>query len=272
MDLADEYNNRDRVPDHPRIIAGWYSDAGTYREGASMEADISYGARPRNRLDLFKVQDGRDSCLAVFIHGGYWRSLDKSAFSHMARGLNRHGVSVAVPNYTLCPEVTLPDIVDEIRQCCLFLHQRFDRPLMLAGHSAGGHLAACMAATPWERYGAPADLVAGCFAVSGIFDLRPLRATPLNEDLRLTEADCLVASPLLWPMPNRPRFESWVGAEESAEFLRQARSLAAAWTGLGFSCGYATVPGKNHFSVIGALSDPESPMTMRAAEMAALPG
>lgn len=267
MDIAAEYNNRELVPDHPRIILDWHADAKAYREAARCELDIAYGAQARNKLDLFHPAKGGEGPIIVFIHGGYWRSFDKSVFSHMAAGANAHGFTVAVPSYTLCPEVTIAGIIDELRQCLLFLHRQFRRPLSVAGHSAGGHLAACMAATGWTHFGAPADLVRSGFSISGIFDLRPLMATPFNDDLKLDAVSATIASPLFWPVPYPVQFDSWVGAEESFEFRRQARSLAAAWTGLGLSSDYREVPGQNHFSVPNALADPESPMTRRLVDL-----
>ena len=226
MDIAAQYNNRALVPDHPAIIEGWHRDAAAYRAQVRAEIDLSYGARPRNRVDVFHPEHGdRGGPLVVFVHGGYWRSFDKSMFSHMAAGANSHGLVVAVPGYTLCPEVTIPDIIDELRQACLFIYRSFGRPLVVCGHSAGGHLAACMAATNWSQIGSSGDMVKAGLAVSGLFDLRPLMATPLNEDLRLTQADALAASPLMWPVPRSMRFPCWVGADESGEFHRQSRSL-----------------------------------------------
>jgi arylformamidase len=268
MDLAAQYNNRALVPDHERIISGWYADAAAYRGAARADLDIAYGARPRNRVDIFHPAETAAGPLVVFIHGGYWRSLDKSAFSHMAAGANAHGFTVAVPTYSLCPEVTIPDIVDELRQCCLFLHKTFNRPLVIAGHSAGGHLTACMAATDWSHFGTTETVVQAGFSISGIFDLRPLMATPLNDDLKLTSQTAMMASPLFWPVPRNLPFDSWVGAKESQEFLRQSRSIAAAWTGLGMNVPHVEVPGANHFSVPADLADPDSAMTIRLVELA----
>ena len=125
-----------------------------------------------------------------------------------------------------------------------------------------------MAATDWQLYGAHPDLIQACLSVSGLFDLRPLMATSYNDDLRLSAPEALGVSPLFWPVPTRIAFDSWVGAKESFEFRRQARSLAAAWAGLGLPCRYEEVPGHDHFSIGDLLSQPDSPMTKRLLELA----
>ena len=273
MDLAAEYNNRALVPDHPVHIARWAAEARAYRETAEAELDLAYGARPRNRVDVFhgKAQgraDGGAAPMVLFIHGGYWRSLDKSSFSHVAGPANALGLDVAVAGYTLCPEVTISDIIDEMRQCCLYLSQRYGRRIVLAGHSAGGHLAACMAATDWALLGARPDLIQAGLSISGLFDLRPLMATPMNDDLRLTTVEAITASPLFWPVPAPVPFDSWVGGKESFEFLRQARSLPAAWQGLGLRSSYVVANGEDHFTIGDLLSRPDHPMTRRLMELA----
>lgn len=268
MTLAAEYDNRARVPGHPAIIAGWKADAEAFRRSARCESDLAYGARSRNRVDIFHPAGEPQAPLVVFIHGGYWRGFDKSMFSHMAAGAIAHGLPVAVAGYTLCPEVELAGIIDELRQCCLFLWHRLGWPLVLAGHSAGGHLAACLAASDWQAYGAPRGLIQAGLSVSGIFDLRPLLATPYNDDLRLNGVSAAQASPLLWPMPHSLPFDLWVGADESSEFLRQSLSLSAAWTGLGMAAPCVEVAGANHFSVVNHLADPASAMTRRLVQLA----
>jgi arylformamidase len=186
----------------------------------------------------------------------------------VAQGPNALGLDVAIPSYTLLPDVTILDIVDELRQCCLFLWQRYGRRLLLAGYSAGGQLAACMAATEWQLYGVRPDLIQACVTLSGLFDLRPLLAIPLNDQLKLTAAHAVAASPLLWPMPNRLPFDSWAGGDESFEFLRQSRDLAAAWAGLGLPCRHQVLPGENHFTMGDLMRRPDHPVTLRLRELA----
>jgi arylformamidase len=202
----------------------------------------------------------------MFIHGGYWQGLHPSFFSHLARGLHAHGIGVAIPGYDLCPTVQLADIVDQIRAACRKLAPR--GPLVVAGHSAGGHLAACMLATKWEEHGALAGLVPAAYAISGLFDLRPLVSTSLNAALRLSEAEAACLSPLLWTAPAGRTLDALVGGEESAEYLRQSRNMAERWGAAGVATRFDVVPGANHFTVIAALADPDSRMTIRLAELA----
>jgi arylformamidase len=208
--------------------------------------------------------------LALFIHGGYWRSLDPSLFSHMARGLNSRGVAVAVVGYDLCPEVTIAEIIEQIRHACLFLWLRTGRRMMIYGHSAGGHLAGAMVATDWhERYPkAPADLVPAAYSISGLFDLTPLVHVTMAQDLQLDDAQARQVSPLFWPAPAGRVFDAVVGGLESSEFLRQSRVIAEAWGKAGTRTRYEEIAGTNHFTVIDALPDPQSAMVARLAELA----
>src|SRR5580698_10457379 len=145
-------------------MAGWASDAAAYREQRAPRA-ISYGSGARHTVDLFAGND--ESPIVVFIHGGYWQALDGSFFSHCARGLNAHGITVAVPTYDLCPSVTVADIIKQMQAAAREL-AKLGRPLVISGHSAGGHLAACLLATDWRALDAslPADLILAAYAIS----------------------------------------------------------------------------------------------------------
>ena len=275
IDYEAEYNNRARVPEHAEIFARWTRDAELYRadtlKAGRAELGLAYGETPRQYLDLFHAQAGAAAApLALFIHGGYWRSLDPSMFSHMARGLNARGITVAVAGYDLCPIVTIADIIEQMRRACLFLWQRLDRPTFVVGHSAGGHLAAAMVGTDWPSLypKAPADLTPSGYAISGLYDLTPLLGVSTNQDLRLTAEGVRAVSPAFWPLGPGRTLDAVVGALESSEFRRQSQLIVQAWQGAGKS-RYDEIAGTNHFTVIDALPDPQSAMVARIAELAA---
>jgi arylformamidase len=268
VDYEAEYNNRARVPENPAIIAGWSRDAAAYRDAHQARLKvIAYGAGERNRIDLFSG-DGTGA-IVVFVHGGYWQALDGSFFSHLAAGLNAHGIDVAVPGYDLCPAVSIAEIIGQMRAASREL-ARFGRPLVVSGHSAGGHLAACMLATDWRAFDAslPGDLVTAAYAISGLFDLRPLVKTSINTALKLDDASAKAVSPLFWKSPSRGTLDAVVGAIESTEYLRQSRIIVDAWNAAGIAARFATVPDANHFTAIAPLADPNSPMTLRLKQLA----
>jgi arylformamidase len=266
IDYEVEYNNRARVPEHPALMAAWAKDAADYRARCAPRK-IAYGPGARNTIDLFSG-DGQGPIVA-FIHGGYWQAFDGSSFSHCARGLNAHGVDVAVPSYDLCPHVTVDTIIAEMRAAAREL-ARLGRPLVISGHSAGGHLAACLLATDWPVQGTslPKDLVIAAYAISGLFDLVPLVGTSINKALGLDAAGASAASPLFWKPPSHGSLDAVVGETESAEYHRQSRSVAEAWSETGLATRYGIVPDANHFTAIAPLTDPASPMVLRLKELA----
>jgi arylformamidase len=274
IDYEAEYNIRARVPEHPQIFADWVREAAAYRDAATAarraELGIRYGASARQTIDLFFPPEGDATPLALFIHGGYWRALDPSSFSHLARGLNERGVAVAVAGYDLAPQVRIAEIVEQMRHACLHLWRRFGRSILVFGHSAGGHLAACMLATDWKAV-APemsVDLVPAAYSISGLFDLAPLIGVTMNHDLRLDAEEARRVSPLLWPAPAGRTFDAVVGALESSEFLRQSRIIAETWGKAGVATRYEAVAHTNHFTVLDALTDAESAMVSRLAALA----
>jgi len=273
IDWEVEYNNRARVPEHPQIFAQWTRDGAAYREETSKdgraEIGLKYGPSPRQTIDLFKPRGEADGPLALFIHGGYWRSLEPASFSQMARGMNAHGVTVAVSGYDLAPQVSIGQIIEQTQQACLYLWKRFKKRIMVSGHSAGGHLAACMVATDWKALDgdAPADLAPVGYAISGLFDLAPLLHLATNSDFKLNEAEARRISPLFWPVPKGRVLDAVVGGDESAEFLRHSKSIADGWRAKGAETRYEAIPGKNHFTICDPLTDPDSAMTKRAVEL-----
>ena len=275
IDYEVEYNNRARVPDHPDIFARWARAAAASRDEAigegRAELGIKFGPSPRQIIDLFMPKGGGTASLAMFVHGGYWRSLDPSMFSHMARGPNERGISVAVVGYDLCPNVTIADIIEQMRRMCAYLWHRFSRRMTVYGHSAGGHLAACMIATDWKALApdVPADLVPAAYSISGLFDLDPLLHLAANADFKLDAAEARRISPLFWPVAAGRVFDAVVGAIESAEFLRHSKVIAQEWKKRGVETRYEEIAGANHFTILDTMSDPDSAMVARLAELCA---
>lgn len=267
IDYEREYNNRARVKEHAAIMAGWAQDARAYRDAAGRRHEtLSYGDTERQAIDVFQPEGPRAGATVTFIHGGYWQSLDRTSFSHLARGLNHHGIAVAIPGYDLCPQVRVGDIVEQIRRACLRLAQ--NGPLVVSGHSAGGHLAACMLASDWRALGGAPNPVGAAYAISGLFELGPLLTTSVNQALRMTDEEAERLSPLAWPAPAGRPIDAVVGGDESAEYLRQSRTLVERWGRAGARTRFEAVPGANHFTVIAPLADPDSGMTRRLVELA----
>ncbi|MGZ5835726.1 MAG: alpha/beta hydrolase [Xanthobacteraceae bacterium] len=266
-----EYDNRGRVPEHPAILARMAEDAKAYRASAlaatRAELDVIYGSSPRQIVDIFRSPAGADAPVAMFIHGGYWRALQPSAFSQVAAGLNARGVTVVLAGYDLCPQVSISQIVDQMRQACIFLRKRSGKRILVLGHSAGGHLAAAMLATDWQKFNAPPDLVPAAMGISGLYDLAPMIATSMNADFKLDEPEARRLSPLFWPAPAGKTFDAVVGGAESSEFLRQSRTLVDAWSKAGVKTRYDAPAGANHFTVIEPLTDPNSAMVNRLLEL-----
>jgi len=274
IDYEAEYNNRARVPEHPEIFARWTRDAELFRaealESGRAELGLSYGDTPRQYFDLFLPEAGAAAPLAIFIHGGWWRSLDPSFYSHVARGPTARGIRVAVVGYDLCPNISIAGIIEQMRRACAFLWERFGRRMSVYGHSAGGHLSAALVATDWPSLypKAPADLIPAGYSISGVFDLTPLVGISVNQDLRLDATEARNVSPVFWPVQSGRIFDAIAGELESGEFKRQSRAIAQAWRQAGAQTRYEEVAGANHFTIIESLADPQSAMTARVVELA----
>lgn len=261
-DLESEYNNRARVPEHPEILQSWKSDAAEFRT-ARTDALLGerYGPSERNLYDFFPRTAGpARNQTALFIHGGYWQALDRTSFSHMAKGLNAHGFDVAVANYTLCPDTTIDGIIAEMRTLAKHLYEKYGKPLLVCGHSAGGHLSAALMATDWAAEGLQESPVHAAMPISGLFDLEPLVSTSVNDALKLTPETARKASPAFWPAPTTGWFYAVVGGEESSEYHRQSNLLFHTWTDATLDGSLHIASGANHFTVIDGLADPSSLM------------
>lgn len=271
LNLEAEYNNRARVPEHPGIISGWKEAAAAFRAAhKNAELGISYGESAQQMLDVFWPDASRDAPLTLFIHGGYWQALDPSFFSHLAKAANANGVAFALCGYDLCPQVSIAGIIEQVRAAALHLWKKYRRPIVASGHSAGGHLAACLAATDWKRCDAevPENLVPSGLAISGLFDLVPLVPTTVNAALKLDDTEAARLSPIHWPLPGVRVLDVWVGGAESSEYLRQSRTVTEVWKKHGAKTAYRELDGANHFTVLDPLNDPGSGISQRLAALA----
>ena len=268
-----EYNARAMIPDHLQIFERGASRSQEVRASLPCRLDIPYGTSPIEKLDIFPAQ-GKGKALLVFIHGGYWRSRDKSDFSYLAPAFARAGVTLALPNYALCPKVGIEDIVKQNLLAIAWLWHHGARygvnpgRLYVAGHSAGGHLATMMLAARWNIYmpELPYDLVKGCLTISGIYDLEPLVQAPfVNQDLKLDSAQARKLSPVNMPPATSAPLYTAVGGEESEEFKRQNALIARTWRNA-FARDIA-MPGCNHLTVLERLGEPESALFQGAMEM-----
>ena len=242
----------------------WVEPARAFRDelaaAGRAKLDIAYGSGARNRLDLFLPAE-RPKGLVVFIHGGYWLELDKSYWSHLAAGSVASGYAVAIPSYTLCPDIRLGGIAREIGAAIGKAAAMIDGPIMLAGHSAGGHLATRAVCHPSPLPAAVAARIRHVVSISGLHDLRPIMRRAMNEQLRIDAAEALEESPaFLEPLEN-VRLTCWVGGAERAEFLRQSALLANIWTGLGAATAAVVEPDRHHMNVIDGLADPMHELT-----------
>ncbi len=271
IDYPTEYDNSGRVADAAQLLDGYIEASANFRERDGLVADynLAYGQGERNQLDIYWPNENRDAPIVMFIHGGYWKSMDRTAFSHMAEGLLEHGIAVAIPSYTLCPDIQINGIINEMRRACLVLYQTYKQKITVVGHSAGGHLAACMMATDWEgiHHDLPEDLVAAGMGISGIYDLLPILHTPVNDAVQMDVDQASAASPVDWVPEAIQKFEAWVGGDESNEYHRQSRELSERWSMLGTPTNYVSQEGENHFTIIHALTDSDSDIVRKVVEL-----
>jgi len=261
VDFEAAYNNRERVPDHPAILKKWREDS-LKTVDARHPQTLEYGPGERQRMEWFEA--GEDKPTAVFIHGGYWQSLDRGWFSWVAPALQDQGINVAVVGYELTPNVRLGQSIDCVRRAVELVRQKTGKRPLVFGHSAGGHMAACMLSEGRAR---------AALAISGVFDLEPLIQTSLNEALKLDSMTAKALSPVYWPAPNGGApggriLDCWVGGAESNEFIRQSRAMAGGWGGLGAETRVEVIEGANHFTVLNDLADANSALVKRLVALA----
>lgn len=269
IDHEAEYNNRIRTPEFGNIVARWAAESAAHRGRAPAALDQPYGPGDRQRYDLFHA-GAPAAPLVVFIHGGYWQLGSRQDSAFVARALTAAGIDVAIPSYSLCPAVTIHDIIEEMRRCLVALWTATGKRPVVAGHSAGGHLTAALLATDWGAVpGVPPDLVRTGLAISGVFELAPLIPTTVNVRLRLDPQAAAAASPLLWPPPPPGRtLVAAVGEHETPEFHRQSRAIVERWARAGVATEYLCVTGVHHFTIVDELARPGNALFDRAVALA----
>jgi arylformamidase len=265
--LDAQYNLRAAVPDYQNYFDQWDRRSKQARNILRNRLDVAYGSNPFEVLDIF-FADQDNAPVAVFIHGGYWQRLDKSQFSYIAEGFAHAGVTVVVMNYSLAPGVGMDEIVQQNREALAWIwrhaqdHQCNPNRIHVCGHSAGGHLTAVLAATNWLTFGQdlPQNLIKGICAISGIFDLEPIRLCYLNEVLGMDATVSKRNSPIYdLPQKGMPLILA-VGELETDEFHRQAQTYAECWRSKGFPLEVIQMAGFHHFSIVDELAHPRSPL------------
>ena len=259
-DFTDAYANAPNIPNGDAWPEAWVEPAKTFRATwPNIETDISYGDHEREAYDLFSPQ-GESKGLFLFIHGGFWLRLDKSYWSHLAHGALGRGFSVAVPSYPLCPEVRVQDISKSAARAVSHAANKVDGPIILAGHSAGGHLVTRLISEGSKLEAATLKRIQHVVSISGVHDLRPLLKSDLNKGIGLDLSEAQSESPALLSPLIEPVVTCWVGANERSEFVRQNALLASMWRGLGLATATIEEPDKHHFDVIDGLNDEHSPL------------
>ncbi len=270
------YNNRALVPEHAAHFAYWSETSAKVRAAQRCFQDVVYGRGLNETLDIFPSDQATDKApVVVFIHGGYWRSLDKADHSFVAPAFTAQGAHVVVPNYALCPAVTVADITLQMVKCVAWVWRNIHRfggdptRITLVGHSAGVHLAAMLLACHWQTYAAdlPAHLVTRALSISGLYELASVQAVPfLQDSLRLTDEDVLRNSPAWMPAPKQGTLYSVAGGIESDEFLRHNQLIQQAWGKTRVPVA-ESLPGLQHFSIVESMTQPGSRLHTLALEL-----
>jgi arylformamidase len=273
VDYDQLYNPRHTVADFPGIMARWAAESERARANTSCVLDVPYGPAATEKVDIFKPK-GASRALLMFIHGGYWRLLDKRDHSFVAPAFTQAGVTVAVPNYALCPAVTVMDIAMQMVQCVAWLYRNgghFGAPyrqVYVSGHSAGGHLTAMMLAALWPTYASdlPKKTVQAGFSISGVFDIAPIRHVPIvQNDVRLTDEVIARASPAYLPPATDAPLYTAVGGKENEGFHIQNRLIQSRWKKVhkaDIAC-----PGDDHFSILDKFGTAGTPIHRAALGM-----
>ena len=258
--LRDAYDAAGTVASTDPYFAEWAAASEHTRSALRCELDVAYGSGERERVDLFPATRPGAPCF-LWIHGGYWRRLDKSFFSFVAEPVVASGGAAAIVNYPLVATATLDEIVDAIRRAFAWIARNATRlngdpqRIVVGGHSAGGQLAGMLAATDWSAYSLPSDSVKGVFVVSGLFDLEPVRLSHVNEWLHVDAETARRNSPSLHLPTRSIPLVAAVGGDETSEFRKQSQDYVQAWSRAGHPARYLEPAGHNHFSIVSELEN-----------------
>ncbi len=262
--LDAQYNNRARFPHYVEHFTNWARWSAAARTELPSSLDVSVGPSPWQTIDIFPAAIAL-APIYVFIHGGYWYSLDKSDYSYVARGMRAHGVTTVVNNFGLAPAHDMDTIVAHNRAALSWLWRNAEslgadrHRIYVCGHSAGGHLALMLIGTEWPALGAdlPANLVKGVCSIGGIHDLEPIRLSFLNQKLQLSLAQAARNSPVHLDYRQRAPLSLVVAIDESPEFHRQSRVMESLWQSMHYPVELLNPDDLDHFSVVNELGNPD---------------
>ena len=241
--------------------------------------DMRYGPGAKETLDIFPAADsgaGAGAPVHLFIHGGYWRAMDKSDYSFIADAFQPAGATTVVINYDLCPTVTLDTIVEQSNRSIAWTFRNIadyggnPERLYVSGNSAGGHLTAMALAHDWEAEGLPADIIKGAAPITGVMDCEPVLDITVNEEVRLEPEAARRLSPLRNPPRRALPLLVAVGGAEPRLWIKMSEDYAALCRGRGIECEYLEMPGQDHFDISRAVGDPESPLARAMLRMMGL--
>ena len=259
-----QYNNRKRVPDVEKLYNSWIEPGQNIINKFNAKLNIPYGSGERQKLDFLLPKAKGLSPVNLYFHGGFWMSRSKSDQTFIAKPFVEAGAAFGLIEYNLMPNTRIADIVEECRAAVFWVSQNAEQfnidpnRIFVSGHSAGGHLATMVAATDWAGSGGVENLIKGVCAISGIYDLKPIKASYIQETLCFTDSEVLEYSPVLFDIVPRMPVIIGVGNNESHEFYRQSKDMVDAWNFKGAQCKLVVIPKCNHFTVLSHLAEPKS--------------
>ncbi|KZL17728.1 Alpha/beta hydrolase family protein [Pseudovibrio axinellae] len=254
------YHNSGAVPNAGELFDQWVERSKAFRASSKNRLDIAYGSGEREKLDLFFPKETAPKGVVLIVHGGYWKAFDKSSFSHLAKGAVEMGYAVAVPSYDLCPHAKISNISNQMQAALEVVAEIVEGPIYLTGHSAGGHLVARLGCENRNLPDTVGQRIKHILGISGVYDLRPIRLTQMNETLQIDAEEARLESPVLHDPLENLVFTGWVGADELTEFRRQNAAHCAVWEGFETKIAAYEDPGKNHFTVVEGLEVAHSPI------------